>query len=180
MLGCLALMLLAAGCGSRGSEQASQPAAGWIDSARLIADADAGMWLTSGRDWRGTYYSPLQQINASNASLVGFAWQYDLGTRRGLQATPVVVDGVMYVVGNWGRVYALDAATGRQRWTFFPTVDGQYARYACCDVVNRGLAVWRGRVYVVATDGWLYALDATTGTVSWRADTFAERGSGKH
>ena len=145
-----------------------------------MTDADPGMWLTSGRDWRGTYYSPLRGIDDSNATRIGFAWHYELGTRRGLQATPIVVDSVMYVAGNWGRVYALDAGTGRSRWTFTPTVDGQYARYACCDVVNRGLAVWRGRVYVVATDGWLYALDAANGTVVWRADTFAERGNGKH
>lgn len=155
--------------------------AGHLDTARLMAaDAEPSQWFTSGRDWRGTYYSPLQRIDASNVSKLGFAWDYKLGTRRGLQATPIVVDGVMYIVGNWGRVYALEAATGKERWTFIPTVDGQYARYACCDVVNRGLAVWQGRVYVTSTDGWLYALDADDGNVVWRADTFAERGKGKH
>lgn len=160
---------------------AARADAGRVDSVRLAnADAEPAMWFTSGRDWRGSYYSPLEQINASNAARLGFAWDYKLGTRRGLQATPVVVDGIMYIAGNWGRVYALDAATGRERWTFVPAVDGQYARYACCDVVNRGLAVWQGRVYVASTDGWLYALSARDGSVVWRADTFAERGTGKH
>lgn len=174
---------LMAACNS-GTESIQAPAsvtAGRIDTARLIAgDNEPDQWFTSGRDWRGTYYSPLQRIDASNVTKLGFAWDYKLGTRRGLQATPVVVDGVMYVVGNWGRVYALDAATGKERWTFLPQVDGQYARYACCDVVSRGLAVWQGRVYVVSTDGWLHALDASNGSVVWRADTFAERGKGKH
>lgn len=144
------------------------------------ADSEHSVWSTNGRDWRGTYYSPLERISAANVSRLGFAWQYELDTRRGLQGTPLVIDGVMYFSGNWGRVYALDAATGREKWTFIPEVDGQYGRYACCDVVSRGLAVSQGRVYAVATDGWLYALNANDGSVIWRADTFAERGKGKH
>jgi quinohemoprotein ethanol dehydrogenase len=87
----------------------------------------------------------------------------------------VVVDGTMYTSGNWGRVYALDARTGAERWIFVPEVDGQYGRYACCDVVNRGVAVWKGRVYVAALDGWLYALDARNGKVLWRSDSFVDR-----
>src|SRR5271163_5151487 len=93
-------------------------------------------------------YSPLEAINDKNVERLGFAWDYKLGTKRGLEATPVVVDGVMYAAGNWGRVYALDATTGRELWTYNPGVEGQSGRYACCDVVNRGLAVWKGRVYV--------------------------------
>jgi quinohemoprotein ethanol dehydrogenase len=177
----LALLATVAAVLVAGCEKNSEPAMGQVDTARLMrSDAEPQWWLTNGRDWRGTYYSPLTRIDASNVKRLGFAWQYALGTRRGLQATPIVVDGVMYFSGNWGRVYALDAASGRELWTFTPLVDSQYARYACCDVVNRGLAVWRGRVYVAAIDGWLYALDARNGSVVWRADTFAERGNGKH
>lgn len=173
-------VLAITGC-ERGQREATRSIPGRVDAARLAnADAEPQWWMANGRDWRGTYYSPLDRIDASNVTRLGFAWQYVLGTRRGLQATPVVVDGTMYFTGNWGRVYALDAASGRQLWTFMPEVDGQYGRYACCDVVSRGLAVWHGRVYAVATDGWLYALDARDGTVVWRADTFAERGQGKH
>jgi quinohemoprotein ethanol dehydrogenase len=70
---------------------------------------------------------------------------------------------------------ALDAATGRELWTFTPEVDMQYSRYDCCDFVNRGVAVADGKVFVGALDGWLYALDRKSGKVEWRADTFPDR-----
>lgn len=148
---------------------------GDVDRERLLADKEPGQWLAGGRDWRGSYFSPLARIDAANVGRIGLAWSYDLGTARGLEATPLVVDGTMYTSGNWGRVYALDARTGQPRWTFTPDVDAQYGRYACCDVVNRGVAVWQGRVYVAALDGWLYALDAADGHVLWKADTFVDR-----
>ncbi|HWE45369.1 MAG TPA: PQQ-dependent dehydrogenase, methanol/ethanol family [Caulobacteraceae bacterium] len=166
----LALLALS-GCHGSGRNGAAN-----VDRDRLLsADSEPGEWLANGRDWRGAYYSPLDQISRTSANRLGFAWAYDLGSARGLEATPVVVDGVMYTSGNWGRVYALDAATGKQLWTFVPEVDGQYARYACCDVVNRGVAIWQGMVYVGALDGWLYGLDAKTGKVVWKSDTFIER-----
>ena len=170
---CLAMLAAQAAC------HQSRPGAGQygaIDRDRLMsADQEPGQWFTSGRDWRGAYYSPLDQIDTRSVKRLGFAWSYDLGTARGLEATPIVVDGVMYTSGNWGRVYALDARTGQALWTFVPDVDGQYGRYACCDVVNRGVTVWQGRVYVGALDGWLYALDARSGRVLWKADTFVSR-----
>src|SRR5882724_513090 len=80
---------------------------GQIDARRLSqTDQDGDQWLTPGRDAAGTYYSPLDSINDGNAGRLGFAWDYQLGTSRGLQGTPIVVDGVMYASGNWGRVYA--------------------------------------------------------------------------
>ncbi len=147
-----------------------------VDGKRLAAaDAEPDQWFTPGRDEQGTYYSPLGDINDKNVDRLGFAWDYKLGTRRGLEATPVVVDGVMYAAGNWGRVYALDAASGRELWTYDPQVEGQWGRYACCDVVNRGLAVWKGRVYIASIDGYLHAIDARTGRRVWRIDTLPER-----
>ena len=139
------------------------------------ADPQPDQWLTPGGDAGGSYYSPLDTINAENVSRLGFAWDYDLGTQRGLEATPVVVEGVLYAAGNWGRVYALDARTGRPLWTYDPQVEGQWGRYACCDVVNRGLAVWNGRVYVASVDGYLHAIDARTGRRVWRVDTLPDR-----
>ena len=133
-------------------------------------------WFTSGRDAQGSYYSPLESINETNVGRLGFAWEYKLGSNRGLEATPLVVDGVMYTSGNWGRVYALEAATGRELWTYDPQVPGQWGRYACCDVVNRGVAVWDGRVYVASLDGYLHAIDSKTGQCIWRADTLPNRG----
>ena len=92
---------------------------GWVTRERLLnADREPQNWLTLGRDFAGSYHSPLRDINDGNIARLGFAWQYELPTRRGLQASPIVVDGMMFTSGNWGRVYALDAATGRERWTF--------------------------------------------------------------
>jgi quinohemoprotein ethanol dehydrogenase len=157
---------LVAGC----SEGTRAP--GWVDEARLQAAAsEPGQWFTSGRDAQGSYFSPLTRISDANVSKLGFAWDYKLGTKRGLQATPIVVDGIMVFPGNWGRVYALDARTGKELWTFDPEVDGQLGRDACCDVVSRGLSVWKGRVYTVALDGKLSALDLKTGKPVWQART---------
>jgi len=182
-----ALLLLVFGlcaCGAQPSPVAApappappRPSAGNLDAARLAhASDEPDQWFTPGRDGAGSYYSPLRDINAENVARLGFAWQYHLGTRRGLEATPIVIDGVMYAVGNFGRVYVVDAASGRELWTYDPQVDGQWGRYACCDVVNRGLAVWKGRVYVGALDGYLHALDAATGRRLWKVDTLPARG----
>src|SRR5262249_22220957 len=113
--------------------------AGAVNAERLAnATREGDQWFTNGRDASGSYFSPLADINRQTIASLGFAWSYPLGTNRGLEATPIVVDGVMYAVGNWGRLYSLDAATGRERWTYDPQSDGQWGRYACCDAVNRG------------------------------------------
>ena len=114
-------LLLAGGCERKvpappAASAAPTPAAA-IDAARLAA-GEPDQWLTPGRDPNGTYFSPLTDVNAGNVAGLGFAWDYRLGTGRGLEGTPLVVDGVMYASGNYGRVYALDLAslssTGRR------------------------------------------------------------------
>jgi len=149
---------------------------GKVDAQRVAAvDKEPGQWLTSGRDAGKTYYSPLDQINAETVSRLGFAWEFEAGTNRGMQATPIVVDGVMYTSGVAGRVYALDAASGKVLWRFEPQIDFKNARSACCDIVNRGVSVWNGKVYVATFDGILYSLDARDGKVQWQADTITDR-----
>jgi len=135
-------------------------------------------WDNPGGDWAGSHFSRLGDITRENAGQLGFAWEYDLGSARVQEATPVVIGGVMYTSGNLGRVYALDAATGKELWTFTPEVDMQVNRYACCDQANRGIALADGKIYVAALDGVLYALDAKTGTVAWKQDTIADHGRG--
>jgi quinohemoprotein ethanol dehydrogenase len=163
-----------------GAAPAPAATAAAVDAARLARAADEpDQWLTPGRDARGTYFSPLKDINADNVARLGFAWAYRLGTHRGLEATPLVIDGVLYASGNFGRLYALDAATGRELWTYDPQIDGQWARYACCDAVNRGLAAFDGRLYVGALDGWLHAVDARTGQRIWKVDTLLGRSEHK-
>jgi quinohemoprotein ethanol dehydrogenase len=145
-----------------------------VDAGRLAA-GEPDQWLTPGRDANGTYYSPLQDIDAGNVARLGFAWDYRLGMTRGQESTPLVIDGVMYASSNFGHLYALDAASGRELWTYDPHVDGAWARYACCDAVNRGLAAFDGRLYVAALDGWLHAVDARTGALIWKVDAVVGR-----
>ena len=168
---CVALML-AIGAASR----AAAAAPGAVDAARLqAADSEPQNWYTGGRDQGGTYYSPLATITAANVKNLGFGWEYDLGSPlRGQEATPVVVDGVMYTSGTWGYVYAVNAATGREVWRYDPHSDFFAGRNPCCDLVNRGVAVWQGKVYVGSGDGRLHAINAATGKKIWEADTITD------
>jgi quinohemoprotein ethanol dehydrogenase len=168
-------MLLLAACHAQDTARPARQF-GQVDERRLAqADREPQNWLTKGRDRNETFYSPLARISDRNATQLGLAWEYQTQTARGLEATPIVVDGVMYVSGNWGRVYALDARTGAELWTFNPDPDGMSGRWSCCDVVNRGVAVWQGRVFVGSLDGYLYALDAESGRVVWKADSLVDR-----
>ena len=157
--------------------QTPSAAAGALDEARLrAADREPQNWFTGGRDGAGSYFSPLTRIDARTVKDLGFAWQYDLGApQRGQEATPLVIDGVMYTSGTWGYVYALDAASGRPLWRYDPKPDYFFGRNPCCDLVNRGVAVWKGRVYVASSDGRLHALDAATGHRLWVVDTITDR-----
>ncbi len=116
-------------------------------------------------------YSPLAEVDEHNVAQLGLAWSYATGTNRGLEATPIVEDGVLYATGSWSVVFALDARTGRELWRFDPHVAGEVGARACCDVVNRGVALHAGRVYLGALDGRLFALDAETGAVVWQVQT---------
>ena len=166
-----------------GASGAGARSAGNIDAARLrAADAEPGQWMAMGRTYKGERFSPLAQVNDTNATRLGFAWEYEARSHRGRvehgqESSPIVVDGVLYASGPWGTVFAVDARTGAQRWRYDPEVDGSYNRRACCDVVSRGLAVWQGRVYVATLDGFMVALDAATGQEVWRQDTFIDRDS---
>ena len=171
----LAAAFLLAACAKQAPAPAPEKPAGQVDAARLAAlDTEPGAWLTTGRDGAKTHYSPLEGINRDTAAKLGFAWEYKTGTNRGMEATPVVVDGVMYTSGVAGRVYALDAASGALKWQFEPPLKLKNARGSCCDIVNRGVAVWRGKVYVGSFEGVLYALDAKDGKVLWQVDTIAD------
>ena len=128
-------------------------------------------WATHGLDYYEQRFSPLDQINDKNAAQLGLAWQFETATNRGLEATPLVIDGVMYATGSWSVTYAIDARTGRQLWKYDPEVHRKYDNIACCDVVNRGAAFYKGKVYVGVLDGRLAALDASTGKVAWQTTT---------
>jgi quinohemoprotein ethanol dehydrogenase len=174
---CAVALALAIAAAPAAPAAAAANDAGNLDAARLgAADAEPQNWFTGGRDKDGTYYSPLAKIDAKNVEQLGFAWTYDLGDpMRGQEATPIVIDGVMYTSGTWGYVYAIDAASGKEIWRYDPKADLFMGRNPCCDLVNRGVAVWKGRVYVASVDGRLHALNAATGRKLWEADTIIDR-----
>jgi len=148
-------------------------AAGPVNGERITnARNEPGNWLTHGGSYFEQRFADLGQITADNVGDLGLAWSVDLDTSRGQEATPIVVDGTMYTTTAWSKVMALDAATGRVKWRFDPKVDKARGHSACCDVVNRGVAVWNGTVFVGALDGRLIALDAATGKVKWSTQTF--------
>ncbi|MEZ5994460.1 MAG: PQQ-dependent dehydrogenase, methanol/ethanol family [Hyphomonadaceae bacterium] len=156
-----ALAVVLAGCG---------PAA--VNQARIeSADSEPGNWMTHGRTYAEERYSPLESMNPENVSQLGLAWSYEMRAPRGAEATPIVVDGVMYVTSAWSIVYALDAATGRELWVYDPQVPHERGASACCDVGNRGVAAWNGKIYVGTLDGRLVALNARDGSVAWEQVT---------
>lgn len=143
-----------------------------ITSERIVnADSEPGSWLAHGRTYSEQRFSPLSQINTTNVASMGLAWSFRTETRRGIEATPLVVDGVMYTTGSWSRVYALNAKTGQLIWKFDPEVPGSAGRKPCCDVVNRGVAMWGEKVFVGTIDGRLIALNAKDGSVAWQVVT---------
>ncbi|MCZ6463797.1 MAG: PQQ-dependent dehydrogenase, methanol/ethanol family [Proteobacteria bacterium] len=185
---CLGLCLaIAAGCGSEEGEAVAGGALApeavspqerirastlGVDDARLAAaGSDAANWLTHGRTYAEDRYSPLDLVNAGNVADLRLAWSFPTGLQRGHEATSLVVDGVMYTTGSWSVVFALDATTGKLLWKWDPRVSHEVGRVVCCDVVNRGVALYRGRVYVGVLDGRLAALDAATGELDWEVVT---------
>ena len=160
----LASLTLAA-CNSAGKPKG-------VDAARLVAAAtDTAAWMTVGRTYSEQRYSPLTAINPETIDQLGLAWSVEFDTDRGQEATPLIVDGVLYTTTAWSKVFAFDAKTGTPLWSYDPKVDGSRGFTACCDVVNRGAAIWGGKVFVGALDGRLIALDAQTGQEVWSVVT---------
>ena len=124
-----------------------------------------------GRTYDDHRFSPLTQINEQSIGKLGLVWSREFGTTRGLEATPLVEDGIIYTSGNWSVVYAIDAKTGKVRWTYDPKVQRSRAYFICCDVVNRGVALYHGKVYVGTLDGRLIAIDEHTGSPAWEVST---------
>jgi PQQ-dependent dehydrogenase (methanol/ethanol family) len=147
-----------------------------VDGAFIQANAAHGReWPSISLDYAETRFSRLKQIDTGNVKNLGLVWSYNLESNRGVEATPVVVDGVMYVTASWSVVHAVDVRTGKRLWAFDPKVDKAAGFKGCCDVVNRGVAVWQGKVYVASYDGRLFALNAATGAKVWEVDTIVDR-----
>ena len=159
--------------GLAGSAWAAGPAD--VTGARIQANAKTGTdWPSYGLDYAETRFSRLTKISDANVKDLGLAWTYNLESTRGVESTPLVVDGVMYVTASWSVVHAVDVRTGKRLWSFDPQVDRKIGFKGCCDVVNRGVALYQGKVFVAAYDGRLIALDAATGNKVWETDTLID------
>ena len=172
----LATVLVAAAVGASATAGAqgsrSITAAAAVAEGRLTAaDREPDQWMSVGRTHDEQRFSPLNQVTTQNVSRLGLAWFADFDTNRGQESTPLAIDGVLYVSTAWSKVKAFEGRTGQLLWAFDPKVPGQFAGRGCCDVVNRGLAAWNGKIYVSTYDGRLIALDAKTGRTVWETLT---------
>jgi len=157
---------------AKGSADHIKAVTSLVDEAAIRANAATSKdWPTIGLDYAETRFSKLDQINTDNVKKLGLVWSYSLDSSRGVEATPLVVDGIMYVTGPWSIVHAVDARTGKKIWTFDPGALREEGYKGCCDVVNRGVALYKGKVFVGVYDGRLVALDAATGQKVWEKDT---------
>src|SRR4051812_22463193 len=161
---------------TKGSPEHIKAVTSAVDGASIRTNtATSNDWPTIGLDYAETRFSKLHDITADNVKKLGLVWSYPLESSRGVEATPLVVDGIMYVTASWSVVNAIDARTGKRLWSYDPKVDKEKGYKGCCDVVNRGVALWKGKVFVGVYDGRLVALDAVTGKVAWEKDTLIDK-----
>ncbi len=175
----MVVLLLAACSGKPDDEVAARSAqkaeVAAVDHQRMLqADSEPGNWMGPGRNYFEQRFSPLDQINDQNVGKLGLAWYFDLKTHRGVEGTPLVIDGVMYTNSTWNVTFALDAKTGKQLWRYDPQVDRSRGRVMCCDAVSRGLSAWNGKIIIATIDGRVIALDAKTGTPLWSVQSFED------
>ncbi len=162
----------AAAVDSTSADQWTSTALAAVDGVRIVAaDDEPEAWMAHGRTYSEQRFSPLASINDGNVGQLGLAWAYKLDVDRATEATPIVVDGVMYVTGAYSIVSALNPVTGQELWKYDPKVPRDFDRHGCCDVANRGVAVWKGKVYFGSYDGRLIALNAASGEKVWEVDT---------
>src|SRR5215475_2360566 len=142
-----------------------------IDDLALKNGGKTDDWLTYGLTPGETRYSSLKQIDATNVSRLGLAWSYDLKSGGGNQeGTPLEWNGSLYGITNWSVVFSIDARTGKERWRWDPEVNQAAVRpKICCGIVNRGIALYQGKIIAPVIDGRLEALDAETGKPVWEA-----------
>ncbi len=143
-----------------------------VDDTDLIdVSKHSNEWLTHGLNYNEDRFSQLKQITKENVTSLGLDWVTDLGSKRGLEASPLVANGVMYLSGVWSTVFAIDAKTGKEIWKYDPHVKGGQAENLCCDVVNRGVAMYKEKIFVGTLDGRLIALNAADGKLIWSTQT---------
>jgi quinohemoprotein ethanol dehydrogenase len=178
VLAAAAVAILASGSCKQVGVDSDNPAFAAINGDYLKTGGDGSNWAMTGFSYDEQRHSPLTKINDDNVQDLGIAWFADLPDARGQEATPVVVDGKMFISTAWSKVFAYDAKDGKPLWSFDPEVDKARGVKACCDVVNRGVAFWKGSLFVGTIDGRLIALDAATGKELWSTQTLDLKSNG--
>ena len=170
------LGLLVASCVGETESEHSSPTSERAESISASSEQSySGEWSTHGRGPKEQRFFESQVINVSNVSELGLDWFYEFDTDRGQEATPLMVNGLLYVTTSWSKLYAFDAATGALIWSHDPEVPPETLSIACCDAVNRGVAWDDGHVFLATLDGRLLSLEAKTGKVAWVVDTTADQ-----
>jgi alcohol dehydrogenase (cytochrome c) len=168
LLATLLLLAGSVGCGGKDSHPQADISRPVTDERLRAAPATGGEWLSYGRDWSNRRYVPLTEINRKTVTGLRKLWQSDPGPLflRPVhnESTPIVVDGLLIYTDFKNLVIALDVRTGTERWRYQPDLG---ATALCCNVVNRGVAVYGDRVYLATLDARVIALDRQTGQVAW-------------
>ena len=165
------LLVIATALMSLASHANSQPAAQTVNESSIMNPR--GEWLSHGRTYREQRFSPLDSVNRDNVDELDLVWSFKFDTARGMEATPIVHDGVIYVSTGWSHVHAIDARSGEELWHYDAKVPKAQLAKTCCGPVNRGVAIWQEdsdsplQVFFGALDGRLIALDAATGMENW-------------
>ena len=167
----LTVSALVAGCSREEDKPPAAEVVAVVEQVPTEPVAPDVEWRQHGFTAAEDRFSPLADINAGNVSKLGLAWYFDYPTSRGMEATPLVIDGVIYTTGSWSMVYANDALSGELLWFYDPQVPRDWAVHGCCDVVNRGVAYSGGNLYFGTFDGRLVSLDAADGSLNWEVRT---------
>ncbi len=133
----------------------------------MNADKDSQNWLHYGKDYQMTRYSALSQVNRDNVKSLKPAWNMSFGILEGQDSQAVAVNGTLYVTTSFNRVIAVNGETGDILWKYERELPGDVFPKLCCDVVNRGVAVYKNKVYLATLDAHVVALDNQTGDVVW-------------
>ncbi|MGH8598166.1 MAG: PQQ-binding-like beta-propeller repeat protein, partial [Gammaproteobacteria bacterium] len=142
-------------------------AQGVTDDMLLNAHKESNNWRMVGRDYMSTRFSPLNQVNTRNVKRLVPKWSFSFGVLDAQNTTPLIHDGVMYVTSSHGRTFAVDARTGSMIWQYNHQLPEDVGKTMCCDIGNRGAALYGNKVFVATPDAHVVALDMKTGTVVW-------------
>lgn len=164
--------------------------AGDVSHKRLLnADKEVGNWLTHHKNFEAHRFSELKEVNTKTVKDLSLAWTFQLGgiqaggiwPHGGLEGTPIVEDGIMYVTDGWGSVYAISVEKdkGKLLWKMDPETDKDWGgAVACCGVNNRGVALWKDKIVSHTLDGRLIVTNKKTGKIEWQKEV-ADPGVGE-